>query len=377
MTSVATMELQEGLAFETTFWRNEGAQKDAFPFRATHINGKRSPKVILCSGKAILLGKPVRVKVVRVTRLNSAGRGFAEVEYLGPVEFRLDPDIYVDKMLAKKLQVLLEAGQNILLDGPQGSGKTVLSRSIAQALDMEYVYFNCSSVYEATDFVSTLQVRATEHGQPETVFVPTDIYRAIQQALEEPHKRFLIFLDEFNRCREMARNGLMPALDATRKIFDPMTNSLLDIPDNVQFIAAINTGAQFTGATAVDPAQLDRFTPLKMRYPPPEEEAKILRRRYPMLAESLVRTVVEAADAVRKDMTLGLDLSMRATDEACMLLSHPAFSEETPEAEAVTEVLSTSFCGRFAGMPDDESSEAGMVWAVVQNALKKGKPSGK
>ena len=24
-----------------------------------------------------------------------------------------------------------------------------------------------------------------------------------------------MFLDEFNRCREMARNGIMPALDAT------------------------------------------------------------------------------------------------------------------------------------------------------------------
>ena len=57
----------------------------------------------------------------------------------------------------------------------------------------------------------------------------------------------LVFLDEFNRCREMARNGIMPALDSTRKMYNPLTGSTIDIPDNVLWIAAINNGAQFTG----------------------------------------------------------------------------------------------------------------------------------
>ena len=32
-------------------------------------------------------------------------------------------------------------------------------------------------------------------------------------------------LPEFNRCRELARNGIMPALDATRKMYNPLTGS--------------------------------------------------------------------------------------------------------------------------------------------------------
>ena len=47
-----------------------------------------------------------------------------------------------------------------------------------------------------------------------------------------------MFLDELNRCQESARNALMPALDTTRKVFHPIDNRFVPIPDNVQFIAA-------------------------------------------------------------------------------------------------------------------------------------------
>jgi len=359
-----------GSVFETVFWRNEGALAGAFPFRATHVGGVKSSKVILCSDKGIEAGRLCRVRVRRVKRPQSSGRGMIEVEYLGRVEFQLSPDIYLDKKITRKLQILLEAGYSILLDGPQGSGKTVLSRSIADALDMKYIYFNCASVYEATDFIATLQVRASESGGAETVFIPTNFCTALRDAAENPAGRFLVFLDEFNRCRPMARNGLMPALDSTRRIYDPATNTLLDIPDNVQFVAAINNGAQFVGATAVDPAQMDRFATLKLDYPPPEEEEKLLARRFPDLDRSRLGAVVAVADALRKDEQLGVDLSMRATQEACALLSHPIFAEDTDAGPALRDVLETSFAGRFPGRIEDESSDAALVWQVIIRALR-------
>jgi hypothetical protein len=36
------------------------------------------------------------------------------------------------------------------------------------------------------------------------------------------------------------------------------------------------------------------------------------------------------------------------------------------------EILKSSFCGRFTGRWDDVSSDAGAVWAVLQNALREG-----
>jgi nitric oxide reductase NorQ protein len=358
-----------GSTFETVFWLNQGAQKDAYPHRATTVGPHKSSKVILCADRSLPLGKPVRVKVLKTKRPQSEGRGFIEVAYLGPVDFQVDPDIYVDPHIALKLQVLLEAGYSILLDGPQGSGKTVLSRAIADALQMQYVYFNCASVYEATDFIATLQIRAAASGVAETVFVPTNLRRALFDARENPLQRYMVFLDEFNRCRPMARNGLMPALDSTRKVYDPETGELLDIAENVQFIAAINNGAQFVGTTAVDPAQMDRFATLKLGYPPAAEEIKILERRFPTLDHRVIGFVVSVANEVRGDDHLQVDLSLRATQEACTLLSHPLFAEMMAGDAALREALSTAFCGRFPGRIDDEGSDAGMVWRIVLGHL--------
>jgi nitric oxide reductase NorQ protein len=257
---------------------------------------------------------------------------------------------------------------NVLLDGPQGSGKTVLSQKIAEALGLEYVFFNCSAVYEATDFLAALQIRATAAGQAETVWIPTDILRALEAAQADAGRRFLIFLDEFNRCREMARNGIMPALDATRKLFNPLTGSTVDIPENVLWIAAVNNGAQFTGTSSVDPAQLDRFAPLKMYYPPESEECRILGQRHPDVPRHQIARVVQAANAVRQDQNLRLDLSMRATEEVCLLLGHPNFADF--EGDPLPELLKTSFCGRFAGRWDDPAADAGLVWQVLARALK-------
>ena len=182
-------------------------------------------------------------------------------------------------------------------------------------------------MYEATDFLATLQVRATPSGQAETAWIPTDILRALEAAHAEPGERFLIFLDEFNRCREMARNGIMPALDATRKLYNPLTGMMVDIPDNVLWIAAINNGVQFTGTTVVDPAQMDRFAPLKMDYPPEKEEVRILAERHPDVPRRQIERTGTAANAVRHDETLRVELSVRATQEVCTLLGHPNFAD--------------------------------------------------
>lgn len=357
--------MKKGAVFQTIFTRNK--QEDSpFPWRATTADGTRAPKVILSSSEGIQPGQPAQVRVLRSTKPRSPNHGYIEVELLKLLTFQLSDSFYVPEVLQRKLEALLEMGRSILLDGPQGSGKTVLSREVARALGYQYVYFNCSAVFEATDFMATLQVRATESGGVETVWTPTEIAGALEAARAEPRQRFLVFLDELNRCRVMARNGLMPALDSTRRMFDPLVGRSVAIPENIQWIAAINNGAQFTGTTTVDPAQLDRFAPLKVDYPPEHEEVRLLGERYPSVPTALRKRVVHAANAVRRDDTLGVDLSMRATDEVTALLAHPNFADG---GEVLAELLKDSFCGRVQGRWDDPSSDAGMMWATVSKAL--------
>jgi len=210
-------------------------------------------------------------------------------------------------------------------------------------------------------------VRVSESGAPVTDFVKTDVLIALEKTANHPERRYLVFLDELNRCQESARNALMLALDSTRRLFHPIENSFVPIPDNVQFIAAVNRGREFTGTFGIDAAQLDRFAPLQMTYPPPAAEIEILARRHPKIPAATLEVVVHVADAIRHAQDLPGSLSVRATDEACVYLEHPLFAEDGKRA--LPEILKTSFCARFSGRWDDVTTDAGTVWGLVKKTL--------
>jgi hypothetical protein len=153
--------LQPGYLFETVFWTEP--QPDGEPRLVAHnVNGAPIAEPIFCADRRVLPGKRVKVRVDRL------GEDAIHVSFLGLVDFNLAGDVYVEPVLRRQLEILLCSGRSILLEGPQGAGKTTISRELARSLGMEYVFFNCSICFEPSDFVGSLQLVLDAEGRTHT-----------------------------------------------------------------------------------------------------------------------------------------------------------------------------------------------------------------
>src|SRR4029453_4488220 len=99
-------DLHEGLEMEATFWPNPVADS-GFRFRATHLDGLRAPKVVLCDDPRVQPGGPGTRRITKINKRKRQDRGAIEVEFGKQTEFRLE-GVYPAPVVSKQLQVLLE-----------------------------------------------------------------------------------------------------------------------------------------------------------------------------------------------------------------------------------------------------------------------------
>ena len=339
-----------------------------WPWRVSALEGRGLPKVGLLEAAGelpISREGSVRVQLHQIDRGARHGRGKV-VFRLTPEAALLGPDVWAPPETTLKIALLLERRRNLLLVGPQGCGKSTLVRTVAERSGMRFVLFPCAAVVEPSDFSATLQIVAREGGGVETRYIPTLLLRALDEASRRPHERTLVFLDEWNRCPEEARNAMMASLDASRIFWNPLVQDYLPIPDNVQFAAAVNVGKEFTGTYGIDPAQLDRFAPLRLSWMPASEEVAHLRRRYPEALPEHLLKLVTIANTLREDTAIRGTISVRATEEAADLLQDPYFRGMSA-AEAMLAILDTCFCGRLGGTPKAAGSDAAEAWARIRS----------
>lgn len=356
-------EITAGYVFDTVFWVDK--QDEQGPqLVGRNINSSWSSLPIVSKDCRILPGMRYRVRVDQVTDKE------IRVSSLGLVDFRLEDNIYIEPTLFKHLEIVLCGGRSILLEGPRGAGKTVIAAALARSLGMEYVFFNCSICFEPSDFAGSFQLLVDENYNTRAKWLPSEVLKSVVEANENPEKRYLIFLDELSRTHSYALNAIMSAIDSSRRIFDPRINSYVPIPDNVQWIAAVDWGKSITGIHHLEiTAQLDSFAVLKVDYPPEKEEIRILSNRYGVVPARHIRKVVSIAQVLRSDVNIITGLSMLATDEACFFLSSPTFQKRLSR-ESMLNILKICFCNRLTGSPVEEGSEANMAFEIIERMVR-------
>lgn len=359
-------KITAGSVFDTVFWVDK--QDEQGPrLVGRNINSAWSTLPIVSKDCRMLPGRRYRVRVDQVTDKE------IRVCSLGLVDFRLEDNIYIEPSLLKHFEILLCGGRSILLEGPHGTGKSTIAEALARTLGMKYVFFNCSVCFEPSDFAGSFQLLVDENNNTRAEWLPSEVLKGVVEACENPDKRYLIFLDQLSRTHSYALNGIMRTIDSTRRIFDPRINSYVSIPDNVQWIAAVDWGKSITGIHHLElTAQLDRFAVLMVDYPPEKEEIRILSNRYGEVPARHIRKVVSIAQVLRSEVNIISGLSMRATDEACFLLSHPRFQKRLSR-KSMLDILKICFCNRLIGNPAEEGSEANIAFGIIERMIGQGK----
>jgi MoxR-like ATPase len=167
------------------------------------------------------------------------------------------------------------AGGHVLIEDLPGLGKTLLARSFAQTLGLEFRRIQFTPDLLPSD-VSGAPFYDQRSG--EMVFRPGPVFT------------HLLLADEINRTPPKTQAALLEAMAESQVSIDGTTRRL---PDPFVVIATANP-IEYEGTYALPEAQLDRFLlRVRMGYLEPKLEASMLRARIDRAApEAVLRTLV-------------------------------------------------------------------------------------
>jgi MoxR-like ATPase len=197
-----------------------------------------------------------------------------------------------DELIDFALVGLLASG-HVLLEGPPGTAKTLLVRTIAAALDMTFH-----------------RVQMTPDLMPNDI-TGSAIYREDQHTFEfRPGPIFANFLlaDEVNRASARTQSAMLEAMQELSVTYDGVTHPL---PSPFITFATENPIEQ-EGTYPLPLAQLDRFMfKVLVSYPPDKEEERVLREHHAtggrsnpdamgVAAVATAQEILAARDAIRQ-----------------------------------------------------------------------------
>lgn len=165
------------------------------------------------------------------------------------------------RALLQKILAAVLAGGHVLLEDYPGLAKTLIAKSLAVALGLEFKRIQFTPDLLPSDITGGY-IYNREQGRFE--LHPGPIFANI------------ILADEINRASPKTQSALLEAMQEYQVTLEGQTMSL---PEPFMVIATQNP-IEYEGTFPLPEAQLDRFlVKLSVGYPSPEEEQEILRRR--------------------------------------------------------------------------------------------------
>jgi MoxR-like ATPase len=135
------------------------------------------------------------------------------------------------------------SGGHVLLEGVPGIGKTLLVRTLAQALELNFSRIQFTPDLQPKDIIGSLQIQRGEDGSELRVFEPGPIFSNI------------VLADEVNRATPRTQSALLEAMAEQSVTVGRQTHQL----ESPFFVLATQNPLEQDGTYPLPEAQLDRF----------------------------------------------------------------------------------------------------------------------
>ncbi|MBI4827135.1 MAG: AAA family ATPase [Nitrospirae bacterium] len=162
--------------------------------------------------------------------------------------------------VVNEVVVALIAGGHVLIEGVPGLGKTLLVKSLAEALDLSFSRIQFTPDLMPADITGTSILHRDEGGHPEFTFQKGPVFANI------------VLADEINRATPKTQSALLEAMQERHVTISGKQYKL----DEPFFILATQNPIEMEGTFPLPEAQLDRFFfKIKISYPSFKDLEKI------------------------------------------------------------------------------------------------------
>ena len=282
----------------------------------SQINDKVNKiKSLIDSGSGI--SKPKEPRKAVKANLDEATKDVIKFVHTAP-DFKPEELIMRDVKWKYLIRNIMR-GQNILMVGDSGMGKTVAAINAAKALERTYYIFPMGS---SQDPRATLIGNTQFNKENGTYFAESRFVSAIQE------ENAVIILDELSRANGEAWNILMPVLDPNQRslqLDEKPGSPVVNVHPTVSFIATANVGFQYTSTRVMDRALKDRFVTIEMDLLSQSEEASLLSMKVPEVPSSDIKAITQITADIRTEMSsetprISTQISTRVAIEIASLL---------------------------------------------------------